>query len=64
MQVRAAADLERRQVVNEVKRQVEKEKEIAISETKKKKWVSGTSFPLPVSQLFGQSSQFHVYLFL
>jgi hypothetical protein len=27
------------QVVNEVRRQVEKEKEIAIAETKRKKWV-------------------------
>ena len=39
MQVRASAALELEQVVNEVKRQVEKEKEIAINETKKKKWV-------------------------
>ena len=39
MQVRAAADLEMQQVVNEVRRQVEKEKEIAIAETKRKKWV-------------------------
>ena len=37
--MRAAADLEMQQVVNEVRRQVEKEKEIAIAETKKKKWV-------------------------
>ena len=40
VQVRASAALELEQVVNEVKRQVEKEKEIAIIETKKKKWVS------------------------
>ena len=39
LQVRAAADLEMQQVVNEVRRQVEKEKEIAIAETKRKKWV-------------------------
>ena len=37
--MRAAADLEMQQVVNEVRRQVEKEKEIAIAETKRKKWV-------------------------
>ena len=30
------------QVVNEVRRQVEKEKEIAIAETKRKKWVRQT----------------------
>ncbi len=40
VQVRASAALELGQVVKEVRRQVEKEKEIAISETKKKKWVS------------------------
>ncbi len=40
VQVRASAALELEQVVNEVKRQVEKEKEIAVIETKKKKWVS------------------------
>ena len=39
LQVRASADLEMQQVVNEVRRQVEKEKEIAIAETKRKKWV-------------------------
>ena len=39
-QVRAAADMEREQVVSEVRRQAEVEKEIAISDTKKKKWVS------------------------
>ena len=39
IQVRASAALELEQVVNEVRRQVEKEKEIAIVETKKKKWV-------------------------
>ena len=39
-QVRAAADMEREQVVSEVRRQAEVEKEIAITETKKKKWVS------------------------
>ena len=38
-QVRASAALEREQVVNEVRRQSEAEKDIAISETKKKKWV-------------------------
>ena len=38
--MRASADLEMQQVVNEVRRQVEKEKEIAIAETKRKKWVS------------------------
>lgn len=37
--MRASADLEMQQVVNEVRRQVEKEKEIAIAETKRKKWV-------------------------
>lgn len=41
-QVRAAADMEREQVVSEVRRQAEVEKEIAIAETKKKKWVSVT----------------------
>ena len=40
--MRASAALELEQVVNEVRRQVEKEKEIAVSETKKKKWVSCT----------------------
>lgn len=44
LQVRAAAELEREQVVSEVRRQVrqqaELEKELAIAETKKKKWVS------------------------
>ncbi len=40
VQVRASAALELEQVINEVKRQVEKEKEIAVIETKKKKWVS------------------------
>lgn len=39
-QVRASAALELEQVVNEVRRQVEKEKEIAIAETKRMKWVS------------------------
>lgn len=39
VQVRASAALELGQVVKEVRRQVEKEKEIAINETKKKKWV-------------------------
>ena len=39
-QVRAAADMEREQVVSEVRRQAEVEKEIAVAETKKKKWVS------------------------
>ena len=39
-QVRAAADMEREQVVSEVRRQAEAEKEMAIAETKKKKWVS------------------------
>lgn len=42
--MRAAAELEREQVVSEVRRQVrqqaELEKESAIAETKKKKWVS------------------------
>ena len=38
-QVRASAALELEQVVNEVRRQVEKEKDIAIAETKKMKWV-------------------------
>ncbi|CAI8032310.1 Protein kinase C-binding protein 1 [Geodia barretti] len=38
--VRAAADMEREQVVSEVRRQAEAEKEIAIAETKKKKWCS------------------------
>ena len=32
--------MEREQVVTEVKRQAELEKEIAVQETKKKKWVS------------------------
>ena len=40
--MRAAADMEREQVVSEVRRQAEVEKEIAIAETKKKKWVSDT----------------------
>ena len=40
--------MEREQVVSEVRRQAEVEKEIAIAETKKKKWVSG-SLPLPLS---------------
>ena len=47
MQVRAAADLEMQQVVNEVRRQVEKEKEIAIAETKRKKWVRFRHTPCP-----------------
>jgi len=38
-QVRASSELERQQVVNEVRRQAEAEKEVAIAETKKKKWV-------------------------
>ena len=38
-QVRASAALEREQVVNEVRRQSEAEKDIAIVETKTKKWV-------------------------
>lgn len=38
--VRASAALEREQVVNEVRRQSEAEKDIAITETKKKKWCS------------------------
>ena len=38
-QVRASSELERQQVVSEVRRQAEAEKEIAIAETKKKKWV-------------------------
>ena len=38
--MRASADLEMQQVVSEVRRQAEKEKEIAIAETKRKKWVS------------------------
>jgi len=37
--VRASSELERQQVVNEVRRQAEAEKEVAIAETKKKKWV-------------------------
>ena len=37
--MRASAALELEQVVNEVRRQVEKEKEIAVAEAKKKKWV-------------------------
>ena len=50
--MRAAADLEMQQVVNEVRRQVEKEKEIAIAETKRKKWVrrtTCTSIPLTLN---------------
>ena len=39
-QVRASAAMEREQVMTEVKRQAELEKEIAVQETKKKKWVS------------------------
>jgi len=39
VQVKASSALELQQVINEVKRQVEKEKEIAITETKKKRWV-------------------------
>ena len=45
--MRAAADLEMQQVVNEVRRQVEKEKEIAIAETKRKKWVRYRHTPCP-----------------
>jgi hypothetical protein len=37
------------QVVNEVRRQVEKEKEIAIAETKRKKWVRCRHTPVPGS---------------
>ncbi len=48
--MRAAADLEMQQVVNEVRRQVEKEKEIAIAETKRKKWVRHCHIPVPGSE--------------
>ena len=40
IQVRTSAEMERQQVVSEVRRQVEAEKERAIQETKRKKWVN------------------------
>ena len=39
VQVKTNAEVEREQIVRVVRRQMEAEKELAISETKKKKWV-------------------------
>lgn len=48
--------MEREQVVSEVRRQAEAEKEIAIAETKKKKWVSLFDYSLsPPPALFSLS---------
>ena len=40
IQVTASAELEREHIMAEVRKQAEQEKEFAIQETKKKKWVS------------------------
>ena len=47
--------MEREQVVSEVRRQAEAEKEIAIAETKKKKWVSYSTTLSPPPALFSLS---------
>ena len=49
--------MEREQVVGEVRRQAEAEKEIAIAEAKKKKWVSSHGSNSPYRQLFTLSIQ-------